>query len=164
MSWTGKPQRAGAVETSYTINETFTPPAASAITTVPIDLPSRSETGETKIELIRLLGSPPLPPLGRFWIRRTSRERLMLSARLQHGDSAHGLRPRASGSARRLTMAPNGLYKFLAGVGFGRQPTLLSLLRLRAHGDAIDYVMRAGNLDFIDAIKRLAGEAGMAVP
>jgi hypothetical protein len=53
-----QPQRAGAVETSYTINETFTPPAASAITTVPIDLPSRSETGETKIELIRLLGSP----------------------------------------------------------------------------------------------------------
>jgi len=33
-----------------------------------------------------------------------------------------------------------------------------------AHGDAIGYVMRAENLDFIDAIERLAGEAGIAVP
>jgi DNA primase len=33
-----------------------------------------------------------------------------------------------------------------------------------AHGDAIGYVMRAENLDFIEAVERLAGEAGLAVP
>ena len=33
-----------------------------------------------------------------------------------------------------------------------------------AHGDAIGYLMRAENLDFIDAIERLAGEAGLQVP
>src|SRR5437870_4416581 len=33
-----------------------------------------------------------------------------------------------------------------------------------AHGDAIGYVMRADNLDFIEAIERLAAEAGVAVP
>jgi len=33
-----------------------------------------------------------------------------------------------------------------------------------AHGDAIGYVMRADNLDFIEAVERLAGEAGIAVP
>jgi DNA primase len=33
-----------------------------------------------------------------------------------------------------------------------------------AYGDAIGYVMRAENLDFIEAIERLAGEAGPAVP
>ncbi len=33
-----------------------------------------------------------------------------------------------------------------------------------AHGDAIGYVMRADNLDFVEAIERLAGEAGLAVP
>src|SRR5712692_4884871 len=33
-----------------------------------------------------------------------------------------------------------------------------------AHGDAIGYFMRADNLDFIEAIERLAGEAGLAVP
>src|SRR6202049_223085 len=33
-----------------------------------------------------------------------------------------------------------------------------------AHGDAIGYVMRADNLDFIEAIERLAAEAGLAVP
>src|SRR2546421_11948738 len=33
-----------------------------------------------------------------------------------------------------------------------------------AHGDAIGYVMRADNLDFIEAIERLAGETGLAVP
>lgn len=33
-----------------------------------------------------------------------------------------------------------------------------------AQGDGIGYVMRTQNLDFIDAIKRLAGEAGLAVP
>src|SRR5947209_16679543 len=33
-----------------------------------------------------------------------------------------------------------------------------------AHGDAIGYVMRAENLDFIEAIERLAGEAGLQVP
>ena len=33
-----------------------------------------------------------------------------------------------------------------------------------AHGDAIGYVMRADNLDFIEAVERLAGEAGVAVP
>src|SRR5947207_3019340 len=33
-----------------------------------------------------------------------------------------------------------------------------------AHGDAIGYVMRAENLDFIEAIERLAAEAGLAVP
>src|ERR1700688_385025 len=32
-----------------------------------------------------------------------------------------------------------------------------------AHGDAIGYVMRAENLDFIEAVERLAGEAGLAV-
>ncbi len=33
-----------------------------------------------------------------------------------------------------------------------------------AHGDAIGYAMRADNLDFIEAVERLAGEAGIAVP
>jgi DNA primase len=33
-----------------------------------------------------------------------------------------------------------------------------------AHGDAIGFVMRADNLDFIEAIEALAGEAGLAVP
>src|ERR1051325_5546961 len=33
-----------------------------------------------------------------------------------------------------------------------------------AHGDAIGYVMRADNLDFIEAIERLAAEAGLQVP
>jgi DNA primase len=33
-----------------------------------------------------------------------------------------------------------------------------------AHGDAIGYAMRAENLDFIEAIERLAAEAGLAVP
>src|SRR5947209_3835313 len=33
-----------------------------------------------------------------------------------------------------------------------------------AHGDAIGYVVRAENLDFIEAIERLAGEAGLQVP
>src|SRR5437870_8102803 len=33
-----------------------------------------------------------------------------------------------------------------------------------AHGDAIGYLMRADNLDFIEAIERLAAEAGLAVP
>jgi DNA primase len=33
-----------------------------------------------------------------------------------------------------------------------------------AHGDAIGYLMRADNLDFIEAVERLAAEAGLAVP
>src|SRR5579863_9507646 len=33
-----------------------------------------------------------------------------------------------------------------------------------AHGDAIGFLMRDGNLDFIEAVERLAGEAGVAVP
>src|SRR5919107_6041112 len=33
-----------------------------------------------------------------------------------------------------------------------------------AHGDAIGFVMRADNLDFLEAVERLAGEAGIAVP
>lgn len=33
-----------------------------------------------------------------------------------------------------------------------------------AHGDAIGFVMRADNLDFIEAVERLASEAGIAVP
>ena len=33
-----------------------------------------------------------------------------------------------------------------------------------AHGDVIGFVMRADNLDFIEAIEKLAGEAGLAVP
>jgi DNA primase len=33
-----------------------------------------------------------------------------------------------------------------------------------AHGDAIGFVMRADNLDFVAAVERLAGEAGLAVP
>src|SRR5882672_5216199 len=33
-----------------------------------------------------------------------------------------------------------------------------------AHGDAIGFVMRADNLDFIEAVERLAGEAGLVVP
>src|ERR1700726_3858674 len=33
-----------------------------------------------------------------------------------------------------------------------------------AHGDAIGFVMRADNLDFIEAVERLAGDAGIAVP
>ena len=33
-----------------------------------------------------------------------------------------------------------------------------------AHGDVIGFVMRSDNLDFIEAIEKLAGEAGLAVP
>jgi DNA primase len=33
-----------------------------------------------------------------------------------------------------------------------------------AHGDAIGFVMRADNLNFVEAVERLAGEAGIAVP
>src|SRR4051794_15661399 len=33
-----------------------------------------------------------------------------------------------------------------------------------AHGDVIGFVMRADNLDFIEAIEKLAEEAGLAVP
>jgi DNA primase len=33
-----------------------------------------------------------------------------------------------------------------------------------AHGDAIGFVMRSNNLDFIEGIEKLAGEAGLAVP
>src|SRR5215813_3458345 len=33
-----------------------------------------------------------------------------------------------------------------------------------AHGDVIGFAMRADNLDFIEAVERLAGEAGLAVP
>ena len=33
-----------------------------------------------------------------------------------------------------------------------------------AHGDAIGFVMRADNLDFLEAVGKLAGEAGLAVP
>ena len=33
-----------------------------------------------------------------------------------------------------------------------------------AHGDAIGFVMRSNNVDFIEAIEKLAGEAGLAVP
>jgi DNA primase len=33
-----------------------------------------------------------------------------------------------------------------------------------AHGDAIGFTMRADNLDFIEAIEKLAGEAGLVVP
>jgi DNA primase len=33
-----------------------------------------------------------------------------------------------------------------------------------AHGDAIGFLMRADNLDFIEAVERLAAEAGLAVP
>ena len=33
-----------------------------------------------------------------------------------------------------------------------------------AHGDAIGYVMRADNLDFLEAVEKLAGEAGLTVP
>src|SRR5260221_7039672 len=33
-----------------------------------------------------------------------------------------------------------------------------------AHGDANGYVMRAESLDFIEAVERLAGEVGIAVP
>src|SRR5437763_9715531 len=33
-----------------------------------------------------------------------------------------------------------------------------------AHGDAIGFVMRSENLDFIEAVERLAGEAGLAMP
>src|SRR5215469_13856549 len=33
-----------------------------------------------------------------------------------------------------------------------------------AHGDAIGFVMRAENLDFLEAVERLAAEAGLAVP
>ena len=33
-----------------------------------------------------------------------------------------------------------------------------------AHGDAIGFVMRADHLDFIEAVERLAGEAGIPVP
>src|SRR5271155_2501640 len=33
-----------------------------------------------------------------------------------------------------------------------------------AHGDAIGFVMRADNLDFLEAVEKLAGEAGISVP
>ncbi|MGH7060370.1 MAG: DNA primase, partial [Stellaceae bacterium] len=33
-----------------------------------------------------------------------------------------------------------------------------------AHGDAIGYLMRAQHLDFLEAVERLAGEAGLAIP
>jgi DNA primase len=33
-----------------------------------------------------------------------------------------------------------------------------------AHGDVVGFVMRANNLDFIEAVEKLAGEAGLAVP
>src|SRR5690242_6731449 len=33
-----------------------------------------------------------------------------------------------------------------------------------AHGDAIGFLMRAYNLDFIEAVERLAAEAGVVVP
>src|SRR5271169_2332085 len=33
-----------------------------------------------------------------------------------------------------------------------------------AHGDAIGFVMRVDNLDFLEAVEKLAGEAGLAVP
>src|SRR5260370_12142178 len=33
-----------------------------------------------------------------------------------------------------------------------------------AHGDAIGFLMRADNLDFIEAVERLAGEAGLPGP
>jgi DNA primase len=33
-----------------------------------------------------------------------------------------------------------------------------------AHGDAIGFAMRADNIDFVEAIEKLAGEAGLAVP
>src|SRR5207302_3078339 len=33
-----------------------------------------------------------------------------------------------------------------------------------AHCDAIGFIMRVDNLDFIEAVERLAGEAGIAVP
>jgi DNA primase len=33
-----------------------------------------------------------------------------------------------------------------------------------AHGDAIGFVMRADNLDFLEAVEKLAAEAGIAVP
>jgi DNA primase len=33
-----------------------------------------------------------------------------------------------------------------------------------AHGDAVGFVMRAENLDFIEAVEKLAAEAGLAVP
>ena len=33
-----------------------------------------------------------------------------------------------------------------------------------AHGDVLGFVMRADNLDFIEAVEKLAGEAGLAVP
>src|SRR5215472_17440457 len=33
-----------------------------------------------------------------------------------------------------------------------------------AHGDAIGFVMRADNLDFVEAVAKLAGQAGLTVP
>jgi DNA primase len=33
-----------------------------------------------------------------------------------------------------------------------------------AHGDVVGFVMRADNLDFVDAVEKLAGEAGLVVP
>ncbi len=33
-----------------------------------------------------------------------------------------------------------------------------------AHGDAIGFVMRTDNLDFLEAVEKLAGEAGLAIP
>src|SRR5258708_35443583 len=33
-----------------------------------------------------------------------------------------------------------------------------------AHGDVVGFVMRADNLDFVEAVEKLAGEAGFAPP
>src|SRR5258708_17592051 len=33
-----------------------------------------------------------------------------------------------------------------------------------AHGDVVGFVMRADNLDFVEAVEKLAGEAGFAAP
>src|SRR5260370_41234882 len=33
-----------------------------------------------------------------------------------------------------------------------------------AHGDVVGFVMRADNLDFVEAVEKPAGEAGLAVP
>ena len=48
MSWTSKRRRARPSGTRDTIHETFRPTAASTITTVAIQPPSRSDTGSTK--------------------------------------------------------------------------------------------------------------------
>ena len=46
----------------------------------------------------------------------------------------------------------------------GRGQVLFHCFGCGAHGDAIGFVMRADNLDFIAAVEKLAGEAGLAVP